>query len=101
MRRLDGLLLALLSASMTRARDLARDGQIEEAAIELDYTHNIPTLIGETNRLRLWAFVKEDKVRYIDAITRLGSTSGIYYIRNIYSKYWVEISEEIQNINRG
>ncbi|MCA9118990.1 MAG: hypothetical protein H6822_16885 [Planctomycetaceae bacterium] len=92
MNALDQLYLRLLQVGFLTIRYAQRRDELPWARVEVQFLHNIPTLIGEPNGLRHRCFWDIERANYLDQLLQLGRPEAVERME----KYYQPLFEEMQ-----
>ena len=91
-RELDRLYCQLLTVGFVILRQASEAGDLEWVASELEFLHNVPSLIAETNVARHEYFWMQERTRYIECV----ATSGREMQRSSMRTYYEPILREME-----
>jgi hypothetical protein len=89
--RLDTLYGKLLGFGLVSIREALRAKDYERAEAEVEYLHNVPTLLGEPNLERHRYFWFTEREAYIQWAKQRGSERAQTIMRMYYEPVWLEM----------
>jgi hypothetical protein len=93
--------LKILRVGMTHLRDLCNQGLIEEAKIEAEHLHNIPSLINETNIVIHEYYYREERSRYLLSVANCANRNVFDLIIPFYHEQWKNLKLEYNNLSES
>jgi hypothetical protein len=91
MDELDRHYTRLLQVGLLVLHQALESGDTEWASVEVQYLHNVPSLIGEENAERHAYFWNDERTQYIAWMTAHGSEQARSRMRTYYEPIWDEI----------
>lgn len=91
MTELDSFYIQILKVGLIILRQAYNSGSNEWTNAEFELLHNIPTLIGETNKARHRYFWEKERVHYINWVNEKGSQEAKSRMSIYYSPIWKEM----------
>ncbi len=95
MNKLDSFYCDLLKVGFIVLRQAVASRNEEWINAELEFLHNIPSLIGEVNVERHRYFWFQERVAYIDWMAANGSADAQSRMRTFYEPIWQEMESSI------
>jgi hypothetical protein len=87
----DAIYLQILHHGLLRIRDAAALGHLQYCVIESEHLHNVPSLIGETNKERHLYYFCQERASYLERVDR--SLPGLDFTLRRYVELWTHLSQ--------
>jgi hypothetical protein len=91
MAELDRLYARLLQVGFVVLNQAIDSGNKEWVRAEVEFLHNVPTLLGEENSERHRYFWNEERNHYVDWVSTRGPEEARSRMRTYYEPLWSEI----------
>ena len=88
---LDRLYCQLLSVGFIVLRQASEAGDLGWVSSELEFLHNVPSLIGETNRKRHEYFWTQERTHHVQSVMASGREMRKSRMRTYYEPIWREM----------
>ena len=91
MKELDTLYVRLLIHGLSILKEAIRSDDAEWTLAEIEWLHNVPSLIGEDNKERHRYFWYKERRAYIDWVSDLGRERARLRMSAFYEPIWNEM----------
>ncbi len=98
MKELNSLYVRTLHMGLILLQQAVHSGDIERAKREVEFLHNIPSLIDETNIERHRYFWFKELAHYVDQINSSGRSDLQSQMRILYKPIWCEMEVVLKDL---
>jgi hypothetical protein len=93
MTELDALYIAIMDAGLTKLRDAAVAGDLDQCKAEAEHLHNLPSLIGEENRQRHLYYFSTERTAYLKWVLSCNRRHVKEFVWTYYLPRWAQIGK--------
>jgi hypothetical protein len=87
----DGIYAQILRHGLLRIRDSAALGYVKYCEVESEHLHNIPSLIGETNKKRHEYYFDKERAYYLERVDP--SIPSLDFTLCRYEELWARLKQ--------
>lgn len=88
MEELDAVYMKILGGGLTAIRDAAGAGDLPRCQAEAEHIHNIPSLIGEKNKLRHLDYLGVQRTLYLEWVLSTKRKDLKKFVSLVYIPCW-------------
>ncbi len=96
MSRLDSMYVNSLSVGFLVLKQAVESGSREWIEAEIELLHNMPSLIGESNKARHRYFWLKERTHYIDWVSKPGREEARSRMLTFYEPIWSEMEPVVR-----